>query len=285
MHSKVDAESKPTAAPKRHASSSMRAKTSASRRSAAASALPPAPSARASSAARPSSVSDTSSNFCSCICTEQSRPPSDTHQSALPSNWISKCRVFSMLSSSSTFLSSPGPVAFTSERISRSISPAERSAALAGRMRWPLPPPPPMALRRMRHPGLASRSEATSTATRSHSASSENSSTLRARAASSKASASAGRSSRCRFQTAAPMPKRCRLAKARSAARSAWRASSVRRVRSSTPGVTDTPSARATRLASSLKPACRTVPAPGPMKRSPACAKASGKAGSSAMKP
>ena len=48
----------------------------------------------------------------------------------------------------------------------------------------------------------------------------------------------------------------------------------VRRVRSSTPGVTDTPFARAVRLASSFLPAARCTLEPGPMKTSPACSMA-----------
>ena len=50
-------------------------------------------------ARRPSCVIETSTSFCSCICSEQSRPPSETHHSPLPRIWISLWRVCSMLSS------------------------------------------------------------------------------------------------------------------------------------------------------------------------------------------
>jgi hypothetical protein len=66
-----------------------------------------------------SCVTDTSTSFCSCICSEQSRPPSDTHHSPLPRIWISLCRVCSMLSSSRCSCCRRQPVAFTSARTSR----------------------------------------------------------------------------------------------------------------------------------------------------------------------
>ncbi len=166
MHSKVEAESSPTASPKRAASSSIRLRVSRSTASACASSFRPALSAFAMAAASPSCVTETSSSFCSCIWSEQSRPPSDTHHAPLPRSWISLCRVCSMLSSMRTFLLSPTPVAFTSERTSRTIAGASAAASATSfasgfaterrmppRMRCPLPPPPPMAFRRTRLAG------------------------------------------------------------------------------------------------------------------------------------
>ena len=184
MHSKVEAESSPTAWPKRAASSSIRSSTLRSVSSAVASALRPAFSAAAMAATSPSCVTETSSSFCSCICSEQSRPPSVMHHSPLPSSWISLWRVCSMLSSIRTFLLSPTPVALTSLRTSRTRAGASAlaaamslSAALASvsseppRMRCPLPPPPPMALRRTRLCGWFLNIAATSFCTCAHSSS------------------------------------------------------------------------------------------------------------------
>ena len=163
MHSKVEAESSPTASPKRAASSSMRLRISRSVASALASAARPALLADAMAAVSPSWVTEISSSFCSCICSEQSRPPMGTHHLPLPRSWISLWRVCSMLSSTRTFLLSPTPLAFTSFRTSRTMAGASAAAsamALASasfrvssappRMRCPLPPPPPMALMRTR---------------------------------------------------------------------------------------------------------------------------------------
>ena len=163
MHSKVDAESRPTAAPKRAASSSMRFRISRSVASALASAARPAFLAASMAAESPSCVTEISSSFCSCICSEQSRPPSETHHLPLPTSWISLWRVCSMLSSTRTFLLSPTPFALTSFSTSRTIAGASAAASAMAfgsasfltsrdppRMRCPLPPPPPMALSRTR---------------------------------------------------------------------------------------------------------------------------------------
>ena len=154
MHSKVDTESRPTASPKRSDSSSIASRVAWSPRSTRASSSRSADSAATAAAASDSRVTDTSSSFCSCICREQSRPPIARVHSPLPMTCISWCRVVSMFSSTSTFLLSPSPVAFTSLSISRTIS-AVRAASPTSRMRWPLPPPPPMALRRMRFLGCS----------------------------------------------------------------------------------------------------------------------------------
>jgi hypothetical protein len=63
--------------------------------------------ARSASATSSSFVSETSTSFCSCICTEQSRPPSERHHSPLPMSWISLWRVRSMLSSIRKFRFEP----------------------------------------------------------------------------------------------------------------------------------------------------------------------------------
>ena len=166
MHSNVEAESSPTAAPKRAASSSIRFRISRSVASACRSSFLPAWSALAIAAVSPSCVTEISSSFCSCICSEQSRPPSETHHLPLPRSWISLWRVCSMLSSMRTFLLSPTPVALTSFSTSRTsvgASAAASSMSFASgalavrsvppRMRCPLPPPPPIAFRRTRVPG------------------------------------------------------------------------------------------------------------------------------------
>ena len=173
MHSKVETLSSPTASPKRSPSLSMRASVplSPSRISRV------LPLASAISASSSSWVSDTSTSFCSCICTEQSRPPSDTHQRPLPISWISLWRVLSRLSSIRKFRFEPGGSTFDSA--STSITAA---ATCSGRAttRWPLPPPPPTCLKRMRWFGCCFHSARHSSAACACSSSIFTSSTVRA---------------------------------------------------------------------------------------------------------
>ncbi len=122
--------------------------------SCSASALRPALSASAWAATRSSWMTETSNSFCSCICNEQSRPPSVVHHSPLPTTWISWWRVVSIFISIRTFLLSPTPLHFTSASASRTREGALSSIA-AFMMRWPLPPPPEMALIRKRFFGFS----------------------------------------------------------------------------------------------------------------------------------
>ena len=149
IHSKVETESSPTAAPNRDASSSIVSSVTTSSFSTSASVVSPAAATASAASSSDSRVTDTSNSFCSCICSEQSRPPSVIHQSPLPITWISWCRVDSILSSTRTFLLSPTPEALTSCKISLTNSPV-RAASPRSTIRWPLPPPPPIALRRTR---------------------------------------------------------------------------------------------------------------------------------------
>jgi hypothetical protein len=105
-----------------------------------------------SSTASSSSVSESSRSFCSCICTEQSRPPRETHHSPLPMSWISLWRVVSMLSSMRKFRLLPGAITLDSARMSIT---AVATSASPDTTRCPLPPPPPMYLKRMRLPGCS----------------------------------------------------------------------------------------------------------------------------------
>ena len=110
MHSNVETLSRPTASPKRAPSFSIRSSVprSPSRISRV---LPLASAISVSSSSR---VSDTSTSFCSCICTEQSRPPSETHQRPLPISWISLWRVLSRFSSIRKFRFEPAGSTFDS---------------------------------------------------------------------------------------------------------------------------------------------------------------------------
>ena len=114
MHSKVDTLSSWVASPNFSPSASMRASVATSPRRISRA----LPSVRSISVSSSSLVSDTSTSFCSCICTEQSRPPSDTHHSPFPISCISLWRVVSRLSSTRKFRFEPGSTTLLSARIS-----------------------------------------------------------------------------------------------------------------------------------------------------------------------
>ena len=270
MHSKVDAESSFTAVPKRSASSSMRASTRevGLERLAPSSSCPrrgPARSRRAS----PSCVTETSTSFCSCICSEQSRPPSEMHHSPLPRIWISLWRVCSMLSSSSMFLLSPTPVAFTSSSTSRTSAGTcggvvEDALALAAAAADRLQAEAPARAARRGALAASSRSVSPSSSMREE-VDALGGTTPRARAR----RASVERQLRRRRAPATVEAVRPWPASA-SAARSGCLRSSVRAVTSFTPGVTETWFSIAVRLASSFVPAAVCVCEHGPMNLSPA---------------
>jgi hypothetical protein len=119
MHSKVEAEFRPTARPKRSASSSIFSSVARSSSRAAAAALATFGARRGGAPREPLLRDGDLEELLLVHLREQSRPPSETHHCPLPRSWISLCRVSSMLSSRTMFLSSPTPAAFTSERISR----------------------------------------------------------------------------------------------------------------------------------------------------------------------
>ena len=118
IHSKVETLSSPTAAAKRSASSSIACRVLISWLSTLDSMSRPSLTAVVNALSKSSAVTETSNSFCSCICSEQSRPPSASVHSPLPKTCISWWRVVSMFNSIRMFLFSPAPVAFTSLRIS-----------------------------------------------------------------------------------------------------------------------------------------------------------------------